>query len=123
MQVLKSKIDPSNEEFLANKVYMEKYVGKVRGVESKQLETELGYAPKAREKGKLLPRERLALLLDPGTPFLELCSIAGYGMFDDRKGEFSGGNLITGIGFISGRLAYRLQSHIFGSSTSGSKAV
>ena len=103
MQVLKSKIDPSNEEFLANKVYMEKYVGKVRGVESKQLETELGYAPKAREKGKLLPRERLALLLDPGTPFLELCSIAGYGMFDDRKGEFSGGNLITGIGFISGR--------------------
>ena len=86
-QVLESQIDVGGEEFLANKAYMEDYVGKVRGVEQKQLETELSYKPRAREKGKLLPRERLALLLDPGAPFVELCSIAGYKMFDDRDGS------------------------------------
>lgn len=103
MKVLQSRIDPLSEEFQTNKAYMEAYVKKVRTIEHKQLETELGYAPRAKAKGKLLPRERLALLLDPGTPFFELCSIAGYGMFDDRDGKFSGGNLITGIGYISGR--------------------
>ena len=103
MQVLESQIDATNEEFRANQSYMEAYVDKVRAVERKQLETELAYADRARAKGKLLPRERLARLLDPGAPFVELCSIAGYGMFDDRSGEFSGGNLITGIGYISGR--------------------
>jgi geranyl-CoA carboxylase beta subunit len=103
MQVLHSQIDPASEEFRANQAYMEAYVAKVRAVEGKQLETELAYADRARAKGKLLPRERLARLLDPGTPFVEICSIAGYGMFDDRNGEYSGGNLITGIGYISGR--------------------
>ncbi|RLB60996.1 MAG: acyl-CoA carboxylase subunit beta [Deltaproteobacteria bacterium] len=103
MQVLDSKIDTASESFLANKVYMEAYVDKVRQVERKQLETELGYRPRAHQRGKLLPRERLALLLDPGTPFVELCSIAGYGMYDDSDGRFSGGNLITGIGTIARR--------------------
>ena len=103
MHQLESRIDASSSEFLANKAYMEAYVAKVRQVEQKQLETELSYAARARSKGKLLPRERLALLLDPGTPFVELCSIAGYGMFDDRDGSVSGGNLITGIGYVSRR--------------------
>jgi len=103
MRVLESRIDISGEEFQANKAYMEAYVDKVRTVERKQLETELNYRPRARKRGKLLPRERLALLLDPGTPFVELCSIAGYAMFDDSDGSLSGGNLITGIGYISGR--------------------
>lgn len=100
---LDSQINVSSKEFLANKSYMEAYVAKVRAVEKKQLETELSYKPRAREKGKLLPRERLALLLDPGAPFVELCSIAGYSMFEDRDGSLSGGNLITGIGYISKR--------------------
>jgi geranyl-CoA carboxylase beta subunit len=50
-----------------------------------------------------LPRERLARLLDPGAPFMELCSIAGYGMYDDNDGRFSGGKLIAGIGYVSRR--------------------
>lgn len=103
MQVLESQIDTVGTEFLANKAYMEAYVEKVRTVERNQLKTELAYRPRARQKGKLLPRERLALLLDPGMPFVELCSIAGYAMFDDSDGSLSGGNLITGIGYISGR--------------------
>lgn len=103
MQVLESTLDAQGEEFAANAEAMEKYVAKVRAVEDKQLATELAYLPRARQKGKLLPRERLARLLDPGAPFLELCSIAGHGMFDDSDGSFSGGKLIAGIGFVSGR--------------------
>lgn len=100
---IESMLDTTDEEFRANTEYMSDYVAKVRGVEEKQRETEESYRERARKKGKLLPRERLALLLDPGTPFLELCSIAGYGMYDDNDGRYSGGNLITGIGYVSGR--------------------
>ncbi|MBM4360302.1 MAG: acyl-CoA carboxylase subunit beta [Deltaproteobacteria bacterium] len=82
---------------------MEASVARVRDAEKKQLATELEHLPRAREKGKLLPRERLARLLDRGTPFLELSSIAGFGMFDDSDGRFSGGKLIAGIGTVSGR--------------------
>jgi geranyl-CoA carboxylase beta subunit len=101
--ILESSIDPSSEEFRANQAYMQAYVARVRDAENKQLETELEHKPRARDKGKLLPRERLALLLDRAAPFFELSSIAGYGMFEDSDGRFSGGKLIAGIGHISGR--------------------
>ncbi len=100
---LESKLDPTSEEFRANAAYLTAYVAKVRAAEQKQLDTEFLHAPRAREKGKLLPRERLARLLDRGAPFFELSSIAGYGMFDDTDGRFSGGKLIAGIGHVAGR--------------------
>jgi geranyl-CoA carboxylase beta subunit len=100
---LESQIAPSSAEFKENAQYMSDYVAKVRQVEQRQLATELAYKERARQKGKLLPRERLARLLDPGTPFVELCSIAGYQMFGDTNGRYSGGNLITGIGYIARR--------------------
>jgi geranyl-CoA carboxylase beta subunit len=103
MTVIDSRIDPHGDEFRANRTYMEAYVAKVRAAERAQLTTELEHLPRAREKKKLLPRERLALLLDRGAPFFELCSIAGYGMFDDADGRFAGGKLIAGIGHVSGR--------------------
>ncbi len=103
MAVLESQLNVGGEDFAANAAYMRAYVDKIRAVEQKQLETELAFGPRAHEKGKLLPRERLALLLDPGAPFVELCSIAGHGMFDDSDGSFSGGKLIAGIGFVARR--------------------
>ena len=51
-------------------------------------------------RGKLLPRERVLRLLDPGTPFLELSQLAAFGMYGD---EIHGAGLITGIGRVSGR--------------------
>jgi 3-methylcrotonyl-CoA carboxylase beta subunit len=53
-------------------------------------------------RGKLLPRERVARLLDPGAPFLELSPLAAHGMYEDA---IHGAGLITGIGRVSGRLA------------------
>ena len=52
------------------------------------------------ERGKMLPRDRVARLIDPGSPFLELSPLAAYGMYDDA---IHGAGLITGIGRVSGR--------------------
>src|SRR5215213_2435965 len=64
----------------------------------------LGGPERARERhisrGKLLPRERVDGLLDPGSPFLELTPLAADGMYDD---ECPGAGMITGIGRVSGR--------------------
>jgi len=54
-----------------------------------------------RDRGKLLPRERIAQLLDSRSPFLELSPLAAHQMY---QGESPGGSLISGIGFVSGRL-------------------
>src|SRR2546428_6574297 len=51
-------------------------------------------------RGKLLPRERLRLLLDPGSPFLELSQLAAFGMYED---EAPGAGIITGVGRVSSR--------------------
>jgi 3-methylcrotonyl-CoA carboxylase beta subunit len=63
-----------------------------------------GGSKEARERhaarGKLLPRERVEKLLDPGSPFLEIAPLAAYAMYD---GEAPGAGIITGIGSVSGR--------------------
>src|SRR5439155_21487932 len=51
-------------------------------------------------RGKLLPRQRVERLLDPGTPFLEFSSLAAHGMYDDQA---PAAGIITGIGRVSGR--------------------
>jgi 3-methylcrotonyl-CoA carboxylase beta subunit len=53
-------------------------------------------------RGKLLPRDRVQMLLDPGTPFLELSQMAAYGMYDDAA---PAAGIITGIGRVAGRNA------------------
>ncbi len=103
MTILDTDIDIYSEQFAGNAEHMETYVQKVRAIEQKQIENEEKYRERAEKKGKLLPRERLSLLLDPGSPFVELCSIAGYRMYDDKDGSTSGGSLIAGIGFVSER--------------------
>jgi 3-methylcrotonyl-CoA carboxylase beta subunit len=71
---------------------------------SKRAQAALGGPAKARERhlarGKLLPRERVARLLDPGSPFLELGALAAFGQYEDA---IHGAGLITGIGRVSGR--------------------
>jgi 3-methylcrotonyl-CoA carboxylase beta subunit len=71
---------------------------------AKVAETALGGNEKSRERhtarGKLLPRERVERLLDPGSPFLEIGQLAANGLYDD---EVPGAGIITGIGRVSGR--------------------
>src|SRR5215213_9645136 len=76
----------------------------VAQLRSKLATAALGGSARARERhvsrGKLLPRERVDGLLDPGSPFLELTPLAADGMYDD---ECPGAGMITGIGRVSGR--------------------
>jgi acetyl-CoA carboxylase carboxyltransferase component len=58
-----------------------------------------GRASRHVARGKLLPRERVRALLDPGTPFLELSQLAAYGMYD---GNIARRGIITGVGRVPG---------------------
>src|SRR5512134_2222803 len=101
MPVIKSQLNPRSEEFRANAARMQGLVADLRG---KVARTTLGGDEQARAKhaarGKLLPRERVRTLLDPGSPFLEVGQLAAHGMYGD---EAPGAGIITGIGRVSGR--------------------
>src|SRR5438309_8062296 len=90
----------SDETATANRETMQRLVAELRERLGK---ARLGGPERARERhtkaGKLLPRERVERLLDPGTAFLELSPLAAYGMYDD---EAPGAGIITGIGRVSG---------------------
>jgi len=100
MPAIKSKLNPTSEEFATNRGAMSALVADLR---AKIEEAALGGDAQAREKhsarGKLLPRERLRLLLDSGSPFLELSPLAAFGLYGD---EAPGAGIITGIGRVSG---------------------
>jgi 3-methylcrotonyl-CoA carboxylase beta subunit len=101
MSAIKSKLNPRSDEFQANARAMARLVADLR---EKVERAALGGEEEARAKhvarGKLLPRERLRLLLDPGSPFLEFSQLAALGMYGD---EAPGAGLITGVGRVSGR--------------------
>jgi len=103
MQSIESQIDINSDAFKSNSEYMSSLFQKVKDALQKQADKENAYQPKADKKGKLLPRKRLSLLLDPGTPFLELWSLGGFQMLGDKDGSTCGGNIITGIGQVCGR--------------------
>jgi 3-methylcrotonyl-CoA carboxylase beta subunit len=101
MPILSSSIDCSSETYKANHETMSKLVKDLKGV----VQTiEQGGGDQARQRhlehGKLLPRERINQLIDPGSPFLELSALAGYEVYDD---VVPAAGLITGIAQISGQ--------------------
>src|SRR5471032_2708827 len=101
MPALKSRIDTRSEDFKANAAFLQRQVDDLR---AKAAEIALGGDAKSRERhaarGKLLPRERVDGLLDPGTPFLEIGQLAAYAMYD---GEAPAAGMIAGIGRVHGQ--------------------
>ena len=102
MTVFESRIDSHSESFKANHRAMSDSIETFRGLEQAVLDKAQSAQTTFHAKDKLLPRERLALLLDPGSSFIELSSLAGYKMHDDKDGTTAGGGIIAGIGFVSG---------------------
>ena len=102
MPVIQSEIDIHGETFAANREAMLAAVASFRDVEQKVLDKAQEAKPKFEKRGQLLPRERINLLLDPGAPFLELSSLAGYKLHDDKDGTQAGGGIIAGIGYVEG---------------------
>ena len=97
---LPTAFDPSADVARSNRASMEELVTDLR---SRLSQAALGGPTKSRERhasrGKLLPRDRVERLIDPGTPFLELSPLAANGLYKD---EAPGAGMITGIGRVSG---------------------
>ncbi|MGZ6827535.1 MAG: acyl-CoA carboxylase subunit beta [Mycobacteriales bacterium] len=98
MPVLVSQVDPSGEEFLANRAHNDGLL--------KLLDEQLGaaragggakYTARHKQRGRLLARERIDLLVDPGSAFLELSPLAAWG-----TSYAVGGSIVTGIGVVEG---------------------
>ncbi len=100
MPIIESQIDTRSPAFAENAAAMQE---KVKSLQTLLQQTALGGSEAARQKhiarGKLLPRERVEKLLDPGTPFLELSGLAAHGMYN---GDAPAAGIITGIGRVSG---------------------
>jgi 3-methylcrotonyl-CoA carboxylase beta subunit len=101
MPILELTLDPNHEDFRANAAAMTTLV---TDLEEKVAQLALGGNERARnrhiERGKLLPRERVATLLDSGAPFLELSQLAALGLYEDQA---PGAGIITGLGRIMGQ--------------------
>jgi 3-methylcrotonyl-CoA carboxylase beta subunit len=100
MPLLKSRIDVASDAFRQNAQRMRGLLAELHERVARAAE---GGGADARRKhlarGKLLPRERIDALLDPGSPFLELSQLAAFGMYGD---EAPGAGIVTGIGRVSG---------------------
>ena len=100
MTVIKSQLHPRSEEFKTNAAAMQKLVAELR---DKTARAAQGGSEEARAKhlarGKLLARDRVDHLLDPGAPFLELSPLAAHGLYGD---EVPSAGVVTGIGRVKG---------------------
>jgi 3-methylcrotonyl-CoA carboxylase beta subunit len=105
MTILESKLNVRSDDFKANVSAMQVVVDDLHEKVAKIAEGG-GAAASAKHvaRGKLLPRERVRMLLDPGTPFLELSQLAAYDMYKDRHGTGAApaAGIITGIGRVEG---------------------
>jgi 3-methylcrotonyl-CoA carboxylase beta subunit len=98
---LESAVNARSDEFRANADAMRAIVADLR-TQAARVARGGGETARARHlsRGKLLPRDRIEALLDPGTPFLELSQLAAYGMYGN---EVPSAGIITGVGRVSGR--------------------
>ncbi len=101
MSVLSTLVDPASDGFAANAAHNRALAAELR---HRVAQTALGGTAQHRERhvarGKLLPRDRVHRLLDPGSPFLEIGQLAANGMYDDGA---PGAGVIAGVGRVSGR--------------------
>ncbi|MCM8595188.1 carboxyl transferase domain-containing protein [Accumulibacter sp.] len=104
MPILTTRLEARSAEFRGNVSAMQGVVADLRSTIAR---IALGGPESARQKhlarGKLLPRERVNALIDPGSPFLELSQLAAYGMYGDAHPfEVPAASLISGIGRVAG---------------------
>jgi 3-methylcrotonyl-CoA carboxylase beta subunit len=105
MAVLASRLNPRSEEFRAQAAAMRELVDDLH---AKLAQVAQGGDVEARAKhagrGKLLPRERVEMLLDPDTPFLEIAPMAAFGMYREKDGRDAApcAGLIAGVGRVAG---------------------
>ena len=104
MSALRSRLNPASAAFAANVQAMRQRLDEVRALEALVVAESASKADKFAARAQLLPRERVARLLDRNSGFLELSSLAGLGLHDDDgKKSVLGGGAIVGIGCVAGK--------------------
>ncbi len=103
MTILDSTIALSSDAYKANRDGMLALIARMRALEERTRTASAAAKDRFHKRGQLLPRERVALVLDPGASFIELSTLAGY-RFDvsDPDKSVPGGGVVAGIGFVSG---------------------
>src|SRR5512140_1199482 len=103
MAILESTIAPGSAAYQANRDGMFGLIDRMRAMEERTRAASAAAKERFHKRGQLLPRERVALVLDPGSSFIELSTLAGY-MFDvpDAGKSVPGGGVVAGIGFVAG---------------------
>ncbi|MFT3755735.1 MAG: carboxyl transferase domain-containing protein [Pseudoxanthomonas sp.] len=102
MAIIESTLGSQGAGFATNRQDMLAALAEVRAVEDKVRATEAQKQAQFHHRGQLTPRERINLMLDRGSPFLEIATLAGYRQHDDKDGSLAGGNSICGIGYVCG---------------------
>ena len=103
MPAIQSQVDPQSESFQRERAQMLALIDSFRTLEDRVRNTSNSQEAKFRARKQLLPRERIALLLDRGSSWLEFSTLAGFRMHDDDgKKNVLGGGIICGIGVVSG---------------------
>ena len=99
--VLHSSAKPSSTDFQENK---EHHLRTIEEIQAQVVKAKLGGGEEAcarhQKRGKMLPRERIDALLDPGSPFLELSTLAANGLYKDAAPS---AGVVTGVGLVEGR--------------------
>jgi geranyl-CoA carboxylase beta subunit len=98
-----SSFNPHSEQAAQRRDAMLARIAQLRALEERAAAASAQSAPVFHKRGQLLPRERVGLLLDPGAPYLPLCSLAGFLQdIKDPEKSVPGGGMLAGIGFIGG---------------------
>jgi geranyl-CoA carboxylase beta subunit len=103
MPQIASLIDRHGPDWAANADRMRAALAEVDAIRTACAAAAEAYRPRAEKRGMLMPRDRLALLLDAGSPWLELCALAGWMRYGDADGTGAGAGALAGIGRIAGR--------------------
>src|SRR3989454_9301249 len=103
MAIVENTISPSSAAYKANRDGMLALIARMRSLEERTRAASAAAKDRFHKRGQLLPRERVALVLDPGSPFIELMTLTGYLLdIPDPEKSVPGGGVIAGIGFVSG---------------------
>ncbi|MHA1564734.1 MAG: acyl-CoA carboxylase subunit beta [Alphaproteobacteria bacterium] len=103
MPIFQSRVDRESDAFKKNRRDLLRLIDEVRTLEARVHDISASKKARFEKRGQLLPRERLALLLDPGASFVEFSTLAGLGQHDDDgKDNVFGAAVICGLGYVSG---------------------
>ncbi|HAU68181.1 MAG TPA: acetyl-CoA carboxylase carboxyltransferase subunit [Gammaproteobacteria bacterium] len=104
MAIIQTQIDTNSAEYQQNSEAMSVAVDEARTIERRVIELARSKEERYKQRGLLVPRERLTHLLDRGAPFLEMSTLCGYLQEGDKDGSAAGGSCLTGLGYVQGTL-------------------